>query len=130
MAVDEKCLLLVPRATVTTVTNTREVSLPDGGEQTALWDYLARQRKVRLPRADARLSSGGMTRWLRTQLHISVTQWQNLSQEKIREFARENPHFTLKAWAGCALEQLAVIEADKSLNEILGWRAMAKVVFP
>ena len=71
------------------------------------WQRLARKRKIRLPRVDARLSTGGMTRWLRLQLGLSVTAFQRMfPDQNLREFVRNNPRFTLKAWAGMVLETM------------------------
>src|SRR3990167_4954985 len=88
-----------------TTTSTPKAHWTKHPEYLSLWDGLAKKRKVRLPRIDAKLTTAGMRRWLRLQLKTSVTAFQKeYPDQNIREFIKNNPEWTLKAWAGSVLE--------------------------
>ena len=78
-------------------------------EDLEMWEGLAHERKIRLPRSDAKYTLQGMRNFLH-KLGFTATSWKRGSREDIKAFKKDNPDWTLKAWAGGVLEQLRVLE--------------------
>lgn len=68
------------------------------------WVRLATGHGVRLPRATTAVTHGAMERWLR-RLGVSRAQYLMWTGESsLRDFARANPTWHLRAWVGLLLE--------------------------
>ena len=73
------------------------------------WEQLAADANLRLPRGDAKYTTGAMERWLR-RLGIPVAAYLVWDGSKsLREFVQRNPSWTYRAWAGLVLEHRGLI---------------------
>lgn len=78
----------------------------------AYWAELAGRRGVRLPQWHSPVTSGGMRRWLR-KLGLSVEQYYCFSGERtLKDFARANPAWPLRAWVGLLLDSVLLLDGD------------------
>lgn len=68
------------------------------------WAELAKKRGIRLPLWRMPITSGGMRKYLK-KLGVEVEQYLEYNNEKnLREFAKRNPEWPLRAWVGLLLE--------------------------
>lgn len=68
------------------------------------WQQLANSRGLKLPRFDAKLTTGGMEKWLKI-LDISVAEYYEYSgRQTLKGFIENNPKWTLASWIGLMLE--------------------------
>lgn len=73
------------------------------------WERLAREAGLRLPMSWQPVTSGGMKRWL-SRLGIPSPAYLAWAGEcDLTEFARRNPTWSLRAWAGLVLEHRDLI---------------------
>lgn len=71
------------------------------------WDHLAKLHGIRLPQWHTPPTPGGIRRYLK-RLGISVPDYLHIANESnLRECARLNPHWPLRAFVGMLLEQQA-----------------------
>ena len=68
------------------------------------WLALATAADLKLPRSDAKLNTGRMMDWL-ASIHVSKTAYLRWGGYKtLADFARLNPTWTLRSWAGLVIE--------------------------
>ena len=71
----------------------------------ALWENMAHDYKVRLPLWRLRCTTGQMRRWLK-KLGYSVTYYlESTGERNLREFAKNNPLWPLRAWVALLMEE-------------------------
>jgi hypothetical protein len=74
------------------------------------WLALAREAGLHLPVKATPLTTGGMEAWLR-KLGLTVAQYcQWDASRTLKDFARLNPTWGLRSWAGLVLENRARIK--------------------
>lgn len=80
----------------------------------AYWAELARTRGLRLPQWHRPVTTGGMRRWLR-KLGLSVEEYYRFSGERtLKDFARANPTWPLRAWVGVLLDSVVALDSEHS----------------
>lgn len=68
------------------------------------WIEMAKSRGLRLPGYGKKVTTGAMTRWIKA-IGSTIPKYLDWAQEKgLVSFAKANPDWTLRAWAGVVLE--------------------------
>ena len=74
------------------------------------WVHLASVQGVRLPRWSTVCTPGSMEKWLR-KVKVSRAEYLAWSGEtSLKDFARANPSWPLRAWVGVLLEWICAAE--------------------